>query len=412
MHHTNYKILIVDDNPSNIQLLGSILSSSGYEAEFATSGKDALEWVNTESFDIILLDIMMPEMDGYEVCNILKSNPKTKHIPVIFITAKQDTESIVKGFDVGAVDYISKPFKERELLVRLKHHLELLTAKKELEKLNSDLQEKNDTLMQSIRYAEKLQKAMLTDKNILTDSFHDYFVFFKPLQHLSGDFYWSKPIDDKIIFVLGDSMGHGVPGALLSMLGISALNDITEHSPNISPAQILTQLRAKEKKTASPYSGLMRDSIDMGICLFDKKEKSITFAGANLPIAIKTSTPFAKIDTENQKSKIFTENGLSLIQINGTKNTIGHNLQEIPFKDIKILLNPNDIVYLYTDGFQDQFGGKSGKKFMKTNFLKMLLKNSSSTLTQQAKIIENEFKTWKGSGSQIDDITVIGLQLY
>src|SRR6056297_403448 len=134
---TQFKILIVDDNPNNIKLLGSILNAEGYSAEFATSGPDALDWINSDSFDIVLLDIMMPEMDGYEVCQKMKANPETSHIPVIFITAKQDTDSIVKGFDIGAVDYISKPFKERELLARLGYHLELLYARRQLEKLNN-----------------------------------------------------------------------------------------------------------------------------------------------------------------------------------------------------------------------------------------------------------------------------------
>src|SRR6056297_3538023 len=159
MQTHSQKILIVDDNPSNIQLLGTILNANQYTAEFATSGADALEWLNNESFDLVLLDIMMPGMDGYEVCRKIKADKETAHIPVIFITAKQDTDSIVKGFDVGAVDYISKPFEERELLARLAFHLELLYARRQLEKLNNELQEKNDTMMQSLRYAEKLQEA-------------------------------------------------------------------------------------------------------------------------------------------------------------------------------------------------------------------------------------------------------------
>jgi len=126
-------ILIVDDVPKNIQLLGSILKEENYELEFATSGKDALEWLDTKSFDLVLLDIMMPEMDGFEVCRRIKENPKTKEVSVIFLTAKADFQSIIQGFEIGASDYITKPYNRKELLMRVKTHLTIQLQRKQLE---------------------------------------------------------------------------------------------------------------------------------------------------------------------------------------------------------------------------------------------------------------------------------------
>lgn len=126
-------ILIVDDVPKNIQLLGSILKEENYELEFATSGKEALEWLDSKSFDLVLLDIMMPEMDGFEVCRKIKENPATRDISVIFLTAKADFQSIIQGFEIGAVDYITKPYNRRELLMRVKTHLTLQMQRKQLE---------------------------------------------------------------------------------------------------------------------------------------------------------------------------------------------------------------------------------------------------------------------------------------
>jgi two-component system, sensor histidine kinase and response regulator len=126
-------ILIVDDVPKNIQLLGSILKEENYELEFATSGKEALEWLDTKPFDLVLLDIMMPEMDGYEVCKRIKENPATKEVSVIFLTAKADFQSIIQGFEIGAVDYITKPYNRKELLMRVKTHLTLQLQRKQLE---------------------------------------------------------------------------------------------------------------------------------------------------------------------------------------------------------------------------------------------------------------------------------------
>ncbi len=126
---TPFCILIVDDEPKNLQLLGNILKENSYEVEFALDGEKALDWIKNKPFDLVLLDIMMPVMDGYEVCRKIKANMATQHIPVIFITAKTQTEDIVKGFEVGGSDYISKPFKTPELLARVKKEVELKTLR-------------------------------------------------------------------------------------------------------------------------------------------------------------------------------------------------------------------------------------------------------------------------------------------
>lgn len=147
-------ILIVDDEPKNIQLLGNILQEY-YTIEFAINGEVALEWVDTEHFDLILLDIMMPTLDGFEVCKILKENPKTKDIPIIFLTAKTDTQSIVKGFQIGAVDYITKPFHQEELLVRVRNHLSSVSQKKLIQEYNGILEKKNIELRELIASKDK-----------------------------------------------------------------------------------------------------------------------------------------------------------------------------------------------------------------------------------------------------------------
>ncbi len=127
----------MDDVPKNIQLLGSILKEEAYELEFATSGKEALEWLDSKQFDLVLLDIMMPEMDGFEVCRRIKENPATREVSVIFLTAKADFQSIIQGFESGAVDYITKPYNRKELLVRVKTHLTMQQQRKQLELTSS-----------------------------------------------------------------------------------------------------------------------------------------------------------------------------------------------------------------------------------------------------------------------------------
>ena len=141
-------ILLVDDEPKNIQLLGNLLREYGYAIEFATSGMDALRWLSMRLFDLILLDIMMPEMDGYDVCKRLKSNPITRGIPIIFLTAKTDAEGIARGFSLGAVDYVTKPFQKEELFARVKTHLTLQEQQRTLDRYADLLEEKNLELRQ------------------------------------------------------------------------------------------------------------------------------------------------------------------------------------------------------------------------------------------------------------------------
>ncbi len=128
-------ILIVDDNPQNIQLLGSIIKEDEYELAFATRGTDALTYLEAEKPDLILLDVMMPEMDGYTVCEKIKANKRLKDIPIIFLTAKKEAEDIVKGFKVGGVDYITKPFYPIELMARVENHLAIKRAQEEIKTL-------------------------------------------------------------------------------------------------------------------------------------------------------------------------------------------------------------------------------------------------------------------------------------
>ena len=159
-----FKLLIVDDIPENIKVLGNSLDREGYTISFATSGTQALEMVRRGRFDLILLDIMMPGMDGYHVCRELKAQHTTVDIPVIFITAKTEKDDIVKGFEAGAVDYVTKPFNTRELLMRVKTHLDLSNARKvildQAEALtwaNKRLDRKNQKLERAIREIETLK---------------------------------------------------------------------------------------------------------------------------------------------------------------------------------------------------------------------------------------------------------------
>jgi DNA-binding response OmpR family regulator len=161
--NSQFNILIVDDVPKNIQVLGNILRQEGYCVSFSTSGKQALELVQSDSLDLLLLDVMMPQMDGYEVCRKLKETPKGRGIPIIFITARTEREDILKGFAVGGMDYVTKPFDSPELLARVKTHLRLKQSGDRIRLANQELAEKNREL---VRLNEELQTALKEIKTL------------------------------------------------------------------------------------------------------------------------------------------------------------------------------------------------------------------------------------------------------
>ena len=145
MKDINPKILLVDDNPTNIRIAAKILRQKNYNISFAQNGRDALQKAGSINFDTILLDIMMPGMDGYEVCEKLKSNPLTRQVPVIFLTAKTETENVVRAFELGGADYVTKPFNSQELLARVETQVRLKKSLESLEKVNKDLTDANNT---------------------------------------------------------------------------------------------------------------------------------------------------------------------------------------------------------------------------------------------------------------------------
>ncbi len=166
MKSSNFKLLLVDDNPKNIQVLAAVLSEHGFDFEYAKNGKQALLWLEEEEFDLVLLDVMMPEMDGFETCNRIRVQEKFKDLPILFLTARTDVDSLLKGFQVGGQDYISKPFHADELLARCRTHLELKKRKEELKTLNNWLQKE---ILKQTKELEDANKRVLSASIQLDD---------------------------------------------------------------------------------------------------------------------------------------------------------------------------------------------------------------------------------------------------
>lgn len=271
-------------------------------------------------------------------------------------------------------------------------------AEENLKKANAILSDKNleikfqhEQIVQSIHYAEKIQRAVISNLTVLDKHFKEYFVIFKPKDIVSGDFYWFTEIEDKVIVVCADCTGHGVPGGFMSMLGLSFLNEIVNQQRTVQPKDILDKLRIQIKKSLNQQSENQeqKDGMDIAVCVFNKDLRSMTYAGAH--------------------NSIFIISKGILTEYAATKNPIGVYIKEIPFEQQTIQLAKGDKVYLLTDGFIDQFGGNPTRKFMRKQLKESLLTNHALSMQEQKDVIENVFHHWKIGQKQTDDCTLIGL---
>ena len=256
------------------------------------------------------------------------------------------------------------------------------------------IEEKNTTITDSIEYASRIQTAVLPPPGFLTAWGMDSFIMFRPKDIVSGDFYWGVQSGEFMCFAAADCTGHGVPGAFMSMLGTAFLNEIINSRQFENAADILKQLR-DEVITSLRQKGVegeAQDGMDIALCLYNKKENILHFSGANNPL--------------------YHVSDSRIERIMGDKMPIGiHVSLEKQFTNTIIRPAKGDILYLFSDGYADQFGGTEGKKFKYKPFRDMLLEISGLPLEEQKQILEDSFDKWKGENEQVDDVLVIGIRL-
>ncbi|MBR8535260.1 response regulator [Carboxylicivirga sediminis] len=384
-------ILLVDDSAVNLEILSEALSR--YNTVSASNGDDAMEIAFSRNKpDLILLDVIMPGIDGYEVCKILKSNEQSKDIPIIFITGQNDSESVLKGFEAGAVDYITKPFNILELKARVKTQLSIKMARDQNQRLMNKIRTVNKKLTDSIEYAQKIQNASLPSDDFLNKVLPEHFILFKPRDIVSGDFYWAEESGDKLIIVSADCTGHGVPGAFMSMFGLAYLHEVVGKNEITQPAEIINELRRIVIESLKQDEGSeVKDGMDISIVSIDKKQQVIEFAGAFNDMLL----------LRNKDMQIYEADHMPV--------SIGEINQ--PYTNYTINYEAGDCIYLYTDGYPSQFGGPNDKKLMQKGFRNLLLENHQYSMKEQGDIYNNFFDMWKGINDQIDDVLVIGIRL-
>ncbi|MEO6884296.1 MAG: tetratricopeptide repeat protein [Bacteroidia bacterium] len=283
--------------------------------------------------------------------------------------------------------------------LKQKANEQLEIAYREIDTKNKIVEEKNKDITDSIYYARRIQRALLTSEKYLEKQLPDYFILYQPKDIVSGDFYWALNTENKFFIATADCTGHGVPGAFMSMLGINFLNEIVIEKKILEPNKIIGELRQNIIHALNPEDTQeeSKDGMDMVLCAFDFKNKNLKLAASNNPVWIvrnvENSSPF-------------------LEEIKPDKFPVGkHDQDKIPFTAYETTLQKGDVVYTFTDGYADQFGGPKGKKFKYKQLKELVLANFSKPMSEQQKIITETLANWKGNLEQVDDILLIGIKV-
>jgi serine phosphatase RsbU (regulator of sigma subunit) len=247
----------------------------------------------------------------------------------------------------------------------------------------------------SISYAQRIQNAVLPNQKFIDTLLKEHFIFFKPRDIVSGDFYFIKQINDYFLIAAADCTGHGVPGAFMSMLGIAILNEITQKTEIMHSNQILNDLRRQIKNSLNQTGkiGEQQDGMDIAFCAINTTTLEMSFAGAYNPCWIFRTT----------------NNETNLIELAADRMPVGIHIKEKDFSEQIFQLQKGDVFYIFSDGYYSQFGGAANNKYKTKRLREFLQTNYHKSLSEQKEAIENEFNTWKGSNLQTDDVLVIGV---
>ncbi|NSW46611.1 MAG: SpoIIE family protein phosphatase, partial [Bacteroidales bacterium] len=274
---------------------------------------------------------------------------------------------------------------QRDLVIKQKEHIE----------------EQKKQITDSINYAKRIQEAVLPMSEMARSVLGEHFILFKPKDIVSGDFYWTTQIDNMLIVAVADCTGHGVPGAFMSMLGISFLNEIVRKKEMTKANDVLNELR-KEIINALQQKGIageQKDGMDIALIAINKNTLQCQFAGANNPLYLVRKA-------QNEPTANY-----ELTEYKGDKMPVAIYIIMNNFTNYEFQLEQGDILYLFSDGYADQFGGEHGKKFMYKRFKELILANAHKPMNEQKQAFEETIVQWIGNGEQTDDITVVGIKI-
>ncbi|NLR91928.1 AAA family ATPase [Flammeovirga agarivorans] len=279
----------------------------------------------------------------------------------------------------------------------------------EIRRQSEIIKKRNSDITDSIRYAKKIQRSLLPTHDKMESLLSgQFFVLYKPKDIIAGDFYWVDKKGDEVIFAAADCTGHGVPGAMVSVVCSNALNRATKEYLLSKPSDILNKVRGLviENFNTSTYDDV-KDGMDIALCNLNRKEMKLNYSGAHNELIIVRQKLF---NTEGVNF-VFEDDDKGLFHIKADRQSIGLSNKPKPFTNHTVDLMPNDMIYVFSDGFADQFGGPQNRKFLIKAFRKLLFDISQESLQDQHDVLNYRFEEWKGHNNQIDDVCVMAVRI-
>jgi serine phosphatase RsbU (regulator of sigma subunit) len=394
----NEKFFYVNAIDSIVMLVGignGILVSFIYLLLFIRWTSRDITWPLKE----LLVNIRNTRGGSKEQYSIVRTNDEIGELAEGYNEMTEQIHNYVESISAMNRELEEKVKERTREVVEQKEEIETqkeeIEAQLDLATLQRDtILNQKDLILDSIRYAERIQAAILPPSNILKEFLSDHFIIFKPRDIVSGDYYWAREKDNKLLIAVADCTGHGVPGGFLSMLGISSMNEIVNRSKELNPGKILEQLR-EVVITSLHQTGTRdeaQDGIEIALCVIDLKKRSVEYSGANRPL--------------------YLVRGGAVEHFRPDRMPIGIYEQEpAPFTTHTIQLNKGDSIYLFSDGYVDQLGGPLRKTFRAINFRKLLLKIQEQSMEKQRAVLMEKMASWQGEVEQIDDVLVLGIRI-
>ncbi len=402
-------VLIVDDEPLDVLLLKGLLEDK-YSIKTANNGNLACKMVDEMMPDIILLNIIMPEMNGLQILKNIKSNKQLSNIIVIMMAAKLDKKNVAKSLSIGADDYVRKPIDATELYTKINLHLKI----RKLSNQVTDYQTFAD-ISESMISAQRIQSALLPDRNDFSLLFPNSFTLYQPRDMVGGDLYFASKNKDKTFLCVSDSTGHGVPAAMLSMLTYMALNFTVNRLRISNPAKVADNLARELTCNLNKSTSKNLFSLDLNavFCEFDFGLNTLTYSNIKRPIVIIRKDINYILVNGCRYRPAMTKNDYHLFYIHKARGNVGKfdTKHKLVFHNNEVQLMEGDTIYMFSDGVTDQFGGPRDKKFTKKRFLELLLSCQGSGLKFQKLQIYQTIEQWMVSMEQTDDIVIIGIKV-
>jgi len=411
LSHRRITVLMVDDQAVVGEVMRRMLAEEpDIDFHYCQDPTQALKMAARISPTVILQDLVMPGISGLTLVRWLRAYEVTRDIPVIVLSGKEDAETKVEAFALGASDYMVKLPDRLEVIARIRHHsmgyinlLERNIAERELvkardanEPARQELEEANTRIMDSIDYALTIQSAILPKKEDISKHVGECFITWKPKDIIGGDLFWFDAHQDgSFLLAVIDCTGHGVPGALMTMVAAATLDRVVHEVGSGDPALILRKLNVHVQRALHQHSSGSHsdDGMDMGLCHVDLAGRMLTYAGARI-------------------SLFYNKEG-EIQEVRGDRQSIGYKASDVGYiyTNHGIPLDTSMSFYMSTDGLIDQVGDPLGFPFGKRRFRSFLAEHCREALPHQEALLMKALEEYRGKEAQRDDILVIGFSI-